>query len=82
MISACAGSGRPVTGPANTSIGAPLMAPAKSYSESAGRQIFEAGDEQRRVLAVDHRDRAGLALVPVFLGDDGAVPALDDRTGS
>ena len=40
-----------------------------------GRQIFEAGDEQRRVLAVDHRDRTGLALVPVFPGDDGAVPA-------
>ncbi len=38
MISAWAGSGRLVAGPANTSIGAPLMAPAKSYSEApAGR---------------------------------------------
>jgi hypothetical protein len=39
------------------------------------RQIFEAGDEQRRVLAVDHRDRTGLALIPIFLGDDRAVAA-------
>ena len=33
MISAAAGSGRPVAGPAITSIGASLMAPAKSYSD-------------------------------------------------
>src|SRR3981081_2362711 len=34
MISACAGIGRPVTGPGWVSIAAPLMAPAKSYSEA------------------------------------------------
>src|SRR5256886_8216919 len=38
-------------------------------------QIFKAGDEQRRILAIDDRERTGFALVPVFLGDDGAVPA-------
>src|SRR5215467_11805563 len=38
-------------------------------------QIFKAGDEQRRILAIDDRERTGLALLPVFLGDDGAVPA-------
>src|SRR6266550_4010311 len=32
-ISACAGIGRPVSGPGWTSIGAPLMAPANSYSD-------------------------------------------------
>ena len=41
----------------------------------ARRQIFKARDEQRRVLAADDGDRAGLALIPVFLGDDRAVPA-------
>jgi hypothetical protein len=41
----------------------------------AVRQIFEAGDEKRWVLAVDHGDRTRLALVPVFLGDDRAVAA-------
>ena len=41
----------------------------------AARQIFEAGDEQGRVLAVDDGERAGLALVPVFLRDDRAVAA-------
>src|SRR6516162_6800117 len=39
------------------------------------RQIFKAGDEQRRILAIDDRERTGLALLPVFLRDDGAVPA-------
>ena len=38
-------------------------------------QIFEAGDEQRRILAVHDRHRAALAAVPIFLGDDGAVAA-------
>src|SRR5262249_2270715 len=38
-------------------------------------QIFKAGDEQRRILAIDDRERTGLALLPVLLGDDGAVPA-------
>src|ERR1044071_5271274 len=33
MISALAGNGRRVTGPAITLLGAPLMLPAKSYSE-------------------------------------------------
>src|ERR1017187_3760089 len=41
-----------------------------------GRQIFEAGNEQRRVLAVDHGDGAGVALLPVFPGDDRAVSAF------
>ena len=40
-----------------------------------GRQVFESGDEQRGILAVDDGDRTGLALVPVFLRDDRAVPA-------
>src|SRR5262245_12573466 len=35
----------------------------------AFRQIFEARDEQGWMLAVDHCNRAGLALVPVFLRD-------------
>src|ERR1700730_8280042 len=39
------------------------------------RQILKAGDEQRRILAIDDRERTGLALLPVFPGDDGAVPA-------
>src|SRR5262249_35051658 len=38
-------------------------------------QIFKAGDEQRRILAIDDRERAGFALLPVLFGDDGAVPA-------
>src|SRR5262249_52859970 len=38
-------------------------------------QVFKAGDEQRRILAIDDRARTGLALLPVFLGDDRAVPA-------
>src|SRR5499427_7105566 len=41
----------------------------------ASRQIFKAGDKQRRILAIDDRERTGLALLPVFLGDDDAVPA-------
>ena len=40
-----------------------------------GGKIFEARDEQRRVHAVDHRERTGFSGVPVFLGDDRAVPA-------
>src|SRR5499427_6348143 len=39
------------------------------------RQILKAGDEQRRILTIDDRERTGLALLPVFLGDDRAVPA-------
>src|SRR5262245_36334104 len=38
-------------------------------------QIFKAGDEQRRIFAIDDRERTGLALLPVLFGDDGAVPA-------
>src|SRR5262245_26985528 len=38
-------------------------------------QIFKTGDEQRRILAIDDRERTGLALLPVFLGDDRAVSA-------
>src|SRR5205823_11738776 len=37
---------------------------------------FEAGDEQRRILAVDDGNRTRLALLPVFFRDDRAVPAL------
>src|SRR6516165_2178098 len=39
------------------------------------RQIFKASDEQRRILAIDDRERTGLALLPVFLRDDRAMPA-------
>ena len=42
----------------------------------AFRQVFEAGDEQRRIGAVDDGDGAGLATLPVFASDDRAVPAL------
>ena len=42
----------------------------------ARRQIFETCDEQRRVRAIYHRERARLAGVPIFLGNDGAVAAL------
>src|SRR5215471_11440282 len=38
-------------------------------------QIFKAGDEQRRIFAIDDRERTGLALLPVLFGDNGAVPA-------
>ena len=40
-----------------------------------GGQIFKAGDEQRRILAIDDRERTRLALIPVFFRDEGAVPA-------
>src|SRR5215813_1300849 len=39
------------------------------------RQILKPGDEQRWILAIDDRERTGLALLPIFFGDDGAVPA-------
>jgi hypothetical protein len=38
-------------------------------------QIFEAGDEQCRILAMHDGERTALAAIPVFLGDDRAVPA-------
>src|SRR5215470_7144288 len=41
----------------------------------AGREIFEARDKQRRVFAIDYRNRAGFAALPIFSCDDGAMPA-------
>src|ERR1700757_4963020 len=56
----------------------------RSAADSAGklifrlarRQVFESGNEQAGVLAIDDGDRTGLAPVPIFFGDNGAVPTL------
>ena len=75
MISACAGIGRPVCGPAMTSIGAPLMAPANSYSDWPAGRYSKPAMNSAGSWPLHHRERARLALVPVFLRDDRAVPA-------
>src|SRR6202030_4510426 len=53
----------------------PLDGTGEIVFRNAGREIFEARDEQRRALAIDPRDRAELAFLPVFSRDDGAMPA-------
>src|SRR5581483_1633576 len=61
-------------GPAQTSIGAPLMEPANSYSERpSGRYSNPAMNSAGS--SPNHRDRTAFAAVPIFPGDDGAVPA-------
>ena len=75
MISACAGSGRPVSGPGERLDRRALDGAGEAVFRHAFGQVLEAGDEQRRVFAIDHGDRAGLAAVAVFLRDDGAMPA-------
>ncbi len=76
MTSAFAGSGKPVFGPAITSIWSTLDRAGEIVFRLARGKIFEAGDEQRRVHAVDHRHWTGLASVPILLRDDGTVAAL------
>ncbi len=75
MISASAGIGRPVCGPAKDFDRRAFDGAGELVFRAAVGQIFEAGDEQRRILAVHDRDRAALAAIPIFLGDDRAVPA-------
>jgi hypothetical protein len=73
MISASAGSGSPVC--VEHIDRRALDRAGELVFRAAVGQIFEAGDEQRRVLAMHDCDRTILAAVPIFFGDDGAVPA-------
>ena len=47
----------------------------KFVFRTAVGQIFEAGNEQRRILAVHDRERTALPAIPIFPGDDRAVAA-------